>query len=189
MNFADLADDALVCEASANANAFSVLYERYLPQVFAYVASRLPCRTEAEDVTSDIWMKILANISHFRPNRRESVPAWIFPIARNTLTDAHRKRREHADVDAEDIVAIAGDDPHPGSAIDRRLQFLEFQKHIDALPDHQARCIRLRYYAGLRNQQIAKIEGLREKTVAVHISRGLATLRQTATSLAFPFLA
>lgn len=190
MTYPDMPDGELVLAAALDPDAFACLYDRYLPQVFAFVASRLPCRMEAEDVTSDIWMKILGNISRFKPKRDESVPAWIFAIARNAIIDAHRKRRPYADIETEDVVEIAGEDERPGASVDRRIQFVALQAGIDTLPDHQARCIRLRYYGGLRNQEIAQVEGLNEKTVAAHISRGLQALRDHASSSSsFPLLA
>ncbi len=183
MTYQELPDDALAIAAISDSEAFGQLYDRYMPQVFAYVASRLPCRAEAEDVTSDIWMKILKKIPHFKPNRRESVPAWIFAIARHAIIDAHRARRIPVDIEAEDIVELAGNDAYPGSSIDQKIEFSHLQQHIDTLPAHQAHCLRLRYYGGLRNNEIASIEGLQEKTVAAHISRALQALREHSSLL------
>lgn len=190
MTYSDMPDNALIVAAASDAEAFGHLYDRYLPQVFAYVASRLPCRTEAEDVTSDVWMKITRNIKRFSPKRKESVPAWIFAIARNAITDAHRKRREYVDIDINELPEMQSEERLPGSALDARQKFLALQTRIDALPAMQARCLRLRFYAGLRNKEIAQLEGIQEKTVAAHMSRALESVRANSSSLAtFPPLA
>jgi len=170
-------DAELAAVAAADSQAFGLLYDRYVNNVYAYVASRLPCRLEAEDVTSEIWMKILRNIARFRARRSESVIAWIFAIARNAVTDAHRRRKQCIPLEDDDIVAIESSDPNPAQALDRQQQFCVMQQYIDTLPPKQAQCLRLRYYAGLRNQEIAMLEGLSEKTVSAHISRGIQTLR------------
>ncbi len=175
-------DAALIVAAATDPEAFGLLYDRYVKNVYAYVASRLSCRIEAEDVTSDVWMKILENLSRFRPRREESVIAWIFAIARNAVTDAHRRRR-HESVDPEELVAIEDEGPDPARSLARRQEFLAVQERIDGLPPAQAQCIRLRYYAGLRNQEIAALEGLSEKTVAAHISRGMQAIRSATSSL------
>ncbi len=178
-------DADLIARAAGDPEAFGQLYDRYVRNVYAYVASRLPCRLEAEDVTSEIWMKVLENVGRFRPRREESVIAWIFAIARNAVTDAHR-RRTHEAVDDEELVAIEDESPDPAQALSRRQEFLAAQVRIDELPPAQAQCVRLRFYAGLRNQEIAALEGLSEKTVAAHISRGIAAIRSASLQSPLP---
>ncbi len=178
MSFSDLPDDELALQAAAHPDAFAVLYDRYVRQIYAFAASRLRCRCEAEDATSDTWMKALKAIAHFKPTRKESVPAWLFAIARNVITDMHRTRRPGEQIELDDVVdLLPNDDAPPEARLEQRRQFVALQESLDELPEKQAHCVRLRYYGGLRNVDIAELEGISEKTVASNISRALETLR------------
>ena len=51
------------------------------------------------------------------------------------------------------------------------------RKLIETLSPRRKETILLKYFAGLRNQEIAHLLSLDERTVASHISRGLADLQ------------
>ncbi len=176
----DLPDAELLRAARTDAEAFEALYDRYLDRVFAFVASRVRCRADAEDFTSEVWMRVLKSLPRFQWRHEASVPAWIFRIARNVLIDADRRRtaRGGEGIDLDDIVDLVPDPAaNPAEITHRRMRFQDAQRLVDGLPPQQGRCIRLRFYGGLRNNEIARVEGLSEKTVAAHVSRALAALR------------
>ncbi len=184
MHFPDLPDAELALAAKTDPLAFAALYDRYMPRVYAFSASRLRCRCEAEDATSEAWMKILHALPNFHPNRAESVAAWIFTIARNVITDVYRNKRPEGIIDLDEIVdLVAGENDPPEARMERRERFVALQASLDELPEKQAHCVRLRYYGGLRNVDIAELEGISEKTVASNISRALGTIRSTRPEL------
>src|SRR5260221_13412208 len=74
--------------------ALSALYRRLLPGVFGYIAARVPDRTTAEDLTSDVFVQMVEHISRLRASDEASVAAWILQIARVTVAGYYRKR-EH----------------------------------------------------------------------------------------------
>lgn len=83
----------LVMHAKAgDAGAFAQLYDRYVAEVYAFVAVRLPGREAAEDVTQAIFMRALQAL----PSCREDAafPGWLFAIARNLVADYYRADRE-----------------------------------------------------------------------------------------------
>ncbi len=182
MNPPDPSDLELVRRAATDAAAFGQLYDRYFDQIYAYAASRLRHREEAEDVTSEIWLKALRSLSSFRPKRPESVIAWLFAIARNCVTDAFRRNRPLHSLDLEEVTSLTSDDEHPADTLTRRQNFLEIAAWLEQLPRQQAHCLRLRFYGGLKNTEIAELERIGEKTVAAHVSRGLQTLRNRSLS-------
>ncbi len=75
----------------------AAVYDWYLPRVYRYVLSRLGNVAEAEDLTEDIFLRMLGAIADYR---QTSVPfsAWLFRIARNHLISFYRKnglRKDH----------------------------------------------------------------------------------------------
>lgn len=177
MDSFELSDTDLVIKAKNDPNAFGQLYDRYIDRIYAYTACRLMHREEAEDVTSEIWLKVLKALPAFRPKREESVVAWLFAIARNSVHDAHRRLRHIESLDTDEVTVIESNHEHPSHSIDCKKSFMRITSALDTLPRQQAHCLRLRFFGGLKNVEISELENMREKTVAAHISRGLQAIR------------
>src|SRR2546430_10053301 len=77
--------------------ALSVLYRQLLPGVFGYIAARVPDRATAEDLTSDVFLKMVEGISQVRATDEAGFAAWLLQIARFTVAGYYRKR-EHLPV-------------------------------------------------------------------------------------------
>ncbi len=86
---------AMTAAAGTDPQAFALLYTRYLRPVFGYCYVRLQDRHAAEDATSEVFLKALANLSGYRGG---AFAAWLFRIAHNVVADFHRRsRRDHRD--------------------------------------------------------------------------------------------
>jgi RNA polymerase sigma-70 factor (ECF subfamily) len=121
-------DERLLVEAAQRDPAkFDQLYELHFERVYAFVASRVQDRTTAEDVTSEVFHKALANLPKYE---WRGVPfvAWLLRIAANAIVDqAKRAAREFP----------APDDP-PDPAADLDLQGSELRA-----VEHRAQLFRL----------------------------------------------
>ena len=92
------ADERRLIEAAQKDPArFGELYEMNFERVYAYVVRRLQNRSEAEDVTADVFHQALANLKRFEW-RGIPFAAWLFRIAANLISDRwQRSGREVAD--------------------------------------------------------------------------------------------
>jgi RNA polymerase sigma-70 factor, ECF subfamily len=66
--------------------AFEEVYVEFFPRLYAYLRSRLRHPVEAEDLTAEIFIKVLEAYPRFRPCG-VSPSAWLFTIARNASRD------------------------------------------------------------------------------------------------------
>src|SRR2546430_13418064 len=73
--------------------ALSMLYRQFLPGVFGYIAARVPDRTTAEDLTSEVFLKMVEGISHLRATDEAGFVAWLLQIARITVAGYYRDRK------------------------------------------------------------------------------------------------
>ena len=97
-------DAALARRAgSGEAEAFGVLYDRYVDAVYRYVFYRVRNEAEAEDVTSDVFMRALRAIPKYEP--RQAFLAWLYRIARNAVIDRSRRQGARQQVSFEDALA------------------------------------------------------------------------------------
>lgn len=136
----------LVQNAKKSPEAFDKLYRKYIDQLYAFIASRCGTRQEAEDLSSDIWIKILKKIDKFEPEHDNSFRAWIFVVARNHLKDYYKHKSKKQD-DLELSINIKADNPSPSDSIDSQIEIDKLKDIINTLPHKQAECVRLKYFA------------------------------------------
>ncbi len=105
---------ALLLEAArrGESEALSTLYREFLPGVFGYIATRMPDRATAEDLTSEVFLKIVEGIGSLRTSDEAGFAAWILQIARFSVAGYYRKREKQpvqVSLDPTDMEA-EGDD-------------------------------------------------------------------------------
>src|SRR3979409_952489 len=98
-------EDAVLARraGAGDAEAFGVLYDRYVDAVYRYVFYRVRNEAEAEDVTSDVFMRALRAIPKYEP--RQAFLACFYRIARNAVIDRGRRRASRQQVSFEDALA------------------------------------------------------------------------------------
>jgi RNA polymerase sigma-70 factor (ECF subfamily) len=85
------ADERLLVEAAQrDSSKFGDLYERHFERVYAFVARRVQNRDAAEDLTSEVFHKALANLRSYQW-RGAPFGAWLIRIAANALADRARR--------------------------------------------------------------------------------------------------
>ena len=144
------ADDRLLVEAAQkDPSRFGDLYEVNFARVYAFIASRVHDRDAAQDLTSDVFHKALANLPRFEW-RGVPFAAWLLRIAANAITDrAKRTARE---------VSSAEDPPEPGTEIDmtaveHRAQLIRL---VEQLPVDQRHVIVARFVDERSIREIAQ---------------------------------
>src|SRR5215213_1003041 len=153
-----------------DADALRYLYLRYADNVYGYVCSIVRDEWEAEDVTQQIFAKLLTSLPRYEP-RLVPFSAWILRVAHNTAIDHVRARRP---VPLEEVHPpdAAGDDG-AGS----RERFADLRLALAALPDEQRDVIVLRFLVGLSPREIAERMGRSEDAVHGLQHRGRRRLR------------
>jgi RNA polymerase sigma-70 factor, ECF subfamily len=174
-------DEARLVEQAKRApEAFRALYQAWVRRVYAYVAYRVPVQADAEDLTAEIFMQVVKAIHRFEYRGEGSFAAWLFRIARNAIINQAGRDR-HAPLALEDLPDIAGDTLLPEQALARKERFRQLYAAIQQLSPRRQEIVRLRYFGGLRNREIAQVLGLDERTVAAHLSRALTDLHHLLT--------
>jgi RNA polymerase sigma-70 factor (ECF subfamily) len=74
-------------------SAFGLLQQRYGPRVFGYFCRQLRDRSEAEDLTQDVFLRLYRSRLRYEPRARFAT--WIFHITQNVARNALRSRRRH----------------------------------------------------------------------------------------------
>jgi RNA polymerase sigma-70 factor, ECF subfamily len=163
--------------AAKEPSAFTHLYNLYFPKIYAYVNYRVGRVQDAEDITADTFLKALQNIGKFKWQKENSFAAWLFQIARNQIIDRYRhKTAELLPLEDADVPELQS--ASPDEMYDRKEKFIHLRSIIATLPERRQAVITLKFLGGLRNQEIAKILGLDERTIASHLCRALEELQR-----------
>jgi RNA polymerase sigma-70 factor, ECF subfamily len=160
-----------------DADALRFLYLCYADNVYGYVCSIVRDEFEAEDVTQQIFAKLMTAVGRYEP-RVVPFSAWILRVAHNAAIDHVRTRRP---VPLEEVHPpdAAGDDG-AGS----RERFADLRLALDALPAEQRDVIVLRFLVGLTPREIAERMGRSEDAVHGLQHRGRRRLRSEMLALA-----
>jgi RNA polymerase sigma-70 factor, ECF subfamily len=152
-------------------DAFEVLYRRYSRSVLGLALRRLGDRGRAEDALQETFTAVWRAAKTYRPERGPAAP-WLFAVARNSISDRGRARREPP--------AEAPDEPslEAGPAEQAEHSWLSWRVHtaLGALPDHERELIELAYWSGLSQSEIANLVGIPLGTVKTRTRSALARL-------------
>jgi RNA polymerase sigma-70 factor (ECF subfamily) len=157
--------------------AFQELYRLYFPRIFAYVAYRVRRRQDAEDVVANVFMQVVQGLIRFEYRGDGSFAAWVFRIAHNQVNQFYRQQR-HDPIPLDELPEIQAHHLAPDQAILRQEQFAQLSSLVADLPPRRRDIVMLKFFGGLRNQEIAQVLGLNERTIASHLSRALDDLRR-----------
>lgn len=115
----DPSDAELVQHAkSGDRSAVVALYQRYVREIYGYAYNQMGVVEEAEDLTSEIFLRFVRSIESFRG--QASVRTWLYAIARNCLRDRWRTSGRRPNVVSLDH-AVAAADTGIDSEFDERL--------------------------------------------------------------------
>jgi RNA polymerase sigma-70 factor, ECF subfamily len=170
--------DRLITRAHQDPNAFEGVYRHYYDMVFRYCVHRLFNRERAEDITSQVFLKVIGKINTFKGGH-EQFRYWLYRIATNEINDTLRKRARQTsllkrvrDWRSSQVIDC------PSSTLSGSEKISHLAKAYATLgPTHQA-VITLRFFENLKTDKIAEILGTRPSTVRCQITRALAKLRQ-----------
>jgi RNA polymerase sigma-70 factor (ECF subfamily) len=157
-----------------DATALEFLYVRYATEVQRYVASFVGNHHEAEDITQDVFLKLMRVIGKYT---QRDVPfvAWLRRVARNAALDHLRSRRS---VPVSEVRAAEND---RGEVAPERARALRYA--LARLPQEQREVLVLRHLAGLRPREIARVVDKTEAAVHGLHHRGRSAFKASLREL------
>lgn len=167
----DLEPDLIADLRTGLPDGMARVYERFAPLVFTIAAQLLGSRSDAEDITQQVFISAWRHRDTFDAGRG-SLSGWLVAITRNAVADALRARgREHGLLRRAAERGTA--EPDPDRVIDRVVLADEMAR----LGSPQRDIMLLAFYTDLTHEQIATRLQLPLGTVKSHIRRSLLRLR------------
>lgn len=171
------AGESRLIDAARESHAgFVRLYRKYYGDVFRYCVHRLFERHAAEDVTSEVFLKVVEHWGRFNGRTEQQFRSWLYRIATNEannhLREAGRRQRLWQRLDrppghTED----ADEEPRTDRLALLRTVMLALK------PRHQA-IITLRFFENLKLTEIAEVLGCSAGTARSRLARALAQMHK-----------
>ena len=164
----------IVVRSQRDPAAFVRLYRKYYDAIFRYCVHRLFERATAEDITSEVFLKVVENFEGFSGNDVQ-FRNWLYRIATNAVNQHLRKSARRSG-----LLKIARE-----QASDRTSDCEESSKKwillrdaVLALRPRYQTIITLRFFENLKLTEIAEVLASSPGTVRSQLARALAKLRR-----------
>jgi RNA polymerase sigma-70 factor, ECF subfamily len=170
-----LVDEApLVHQArSGDSEAFARLYDAYIERVYRYIYFRVSDDDATEDLVSQVFLKAWENLGRYKTGSSPFI-AWLYTIARNLVIDYYRTKKDILPL--EEVVALPSDIQSPDDEAQTHFDLEAMRDALQFLTGDQQQVLILKFIAGLRNENIAKIMNKQEGTIRGLQMRALQTL-------------
>lgn len=157
-----------------DAASFRRLYLELFAPISRYLRTRVASVPDAEDLTSQVFHRLLERLAAFDPSRG-SVLGWALAIAHNALVDHHRAAGRIIELADPGLLVHAGADPLESLLRDEKVRrVLAVLRELD--PELRG-MLALRFEQELHYRDIAAILGIREAAVRKRFSRLLRELK------------
>src|SRR5687767_13030734 len=181
--FTTISDPELVASAARGLDgSFEELVNRYQRPISAFVYRMVGDYDAALDLTQEIFIKVYASLSRYRPEFKFST--WIYKIAHNAAIDHLRRNsgRERSlqngtESDSYDL-PIESEGPSPEQQSERAERRAEIETVVRSLPTPYRELIVLRHSQDMTYEEIVEVTGLPLGTVKNRLFRAREMMRQ-----------
>lgn len=178
MLFTEATEAELLAAAIAfDENALSELYDRYEAKIYSYIYRRTGERTLAEDLTAQVFLKMLEAIR--KDNAwHSSFSGWLYRIAHNSIVDYYRRRDRKQQLPIDEIPVLIDEADSPVRVAEKQFDADRLRSAVGRLTSEQAEVVSLRFLEGYSINEVATLMNKTEGAIKALQYRAVATLRQ-----------
>lgn len=182
----NLTDQELVrAYMNGNANALSVLVERYKDKIFTSIYLLVKDKYLAEDIFQEVFIKIIDTLRNGKYTDEGKFLPWALRIAHNMCVDHFRKVKRSPSIktsDDHDIFEVLNfSEAGADQKIMANQSHDKIRRMVDLLPEDQREVIILRNYANMSFKEIAELTNCSINTALGRMRYGLINLRKMMT--------
>jgi RNA polymerase sigma-70 factor (ECF subfamily) len=172
----------LVARAKTDPDAFGMLYERYIKQIFNYVYYRTGNVQDAEDLTARVFQRAKQHLPRYT-DRGLPFSAWLYRIAHNIVANWHRDegRRRALPLNGAVITDLQAEAPEETVEGHRERELLLQALH--QLPSERQQLIILKFVEQMSNAEIGVVMNRSEGAIKSLYHRTLLALRDELARL------
>jgi RNA polymerase sigma-70 factor (ECF subfamily) len=151
-------------------NRTEAIWGAFGAQIRSFIHRRISDSLDVDDILQEVFLKIHSNIGAL--NDETKIRSWVYQIARNTIIDYYRKRREKTeDIDTIQI-AEEIDEEGPAREIASGLKEM-----VEDLPEIYAQALILVEFEGLSQYDLSQKLGISVSGAKSRVQRARQLLK------------
>jgi RNA polymerase sigma-70 factor (ECF subfamily) len=159
--------------------ALTQLYEENFDRIYRYIVLKIGDRTEAEDMTQQVFLNALKSIPSYR-FKGMPFSSWLYRIAHNQIVDYFRKKSRRVTVPLDESIAAGEDDP--GRMAERKLEVEGLALATKKLTAAQQEVISLRFSGEMSMAEVARVMGRSVGAVKALQHSAIVSLRKVLSA-------
>lgn len=175
--------DAKIIEEYLNGkrDGLDELIKKHIRHIYNFIRQYVSDEKRAEDLTQEVFLKVWKNLRKFDVNK--SFTAWLFRIARNTVIDFFRKKRNfnfselENEENGEEFDLIDADSSPENDYEEKELHVL-MEEILQVLPEKYRTVLVLYHQNQFNFREIAEISGEPVNTIKSRYRRALNIVRK-----------
>lgn len=178
------ADELVRRALNGDSAALAQLYRHYLDDIYRYVYMRVGTQADAEDLTSETFLRMVKNLRQYRGQGK--FRSWLLGIARHVVNDFWRIHYRISEEPLDKLEmkwatnSFSSGDPNNEVGRQKNLVLIT-REWLTRLPDHYRRVLELRFLEGKSIRETAQAMNCTETAVKVRQHRALKKLAQAMT--------
>jgi len=163
----------LIEEAKKDPEKFLPLYDKYAEQIYRYIARRTGNNYDtAHDILSQTFLDALQHIKNYT---WQGFPfsSWLYKIAHNNVIKFYKKSEKTRYSPIEDARNISDLNENVEDKLEAKITRMQVEEMMQQLDDEDQEILRLKFFEGVSNIEIADIMGLSVTNVGVKVFRAL----------------
>jgi RNA polymerase sigma-70 factor (ECF subfamily) len=161
--------------SKGDGRAAGEIFDEFHPRIYRYALSKLRSASDADDVASETFARVLRDLGRFRW-RAGGFEAWIFRIASNLVVD-HVRRSTRERPGTDHLPEGESTDALPDEVVVTRELATDMHELLDGLVPDQREVLLLRFAAGLDTNETATVMGKKANAIRQLQFRALENLR------------
>ena len=154
-------------------DALARIHDTYYTSIFRYVAFRVGDHATAEDLTSEVFTRLLTALRD-KNAPQNTLRGWLYGVAARVVSDHHRQAYRAPQVELNEELVSADHDP--ADIVDRKLTQEHVKRAMQALTEEQRHVLSLRFGSDMAIQDVARALGKSEGAVKQLQARAVAAL-------------
>ncbi len=173
----DEEQDLLERAIRAEPAALGMLYDQYVDRIYAYIYHRVGQADLAEDLTGQVFMRMLEAVRTGR-GWRTSFSGWLYRIAHNLVIDHYRRKHRATLVDIDEAEPVQAQTGDPVRSVEKQYERERLRTALAKLTEEQSQVISLRFLEDLSIAESAEIMEKTEGAVKALQYRAVLALRR-----------
>lgn len=156
-------------------NGLAILHRLTAPKLFGICMRICKDHQAAEDVLSEVYLKVWQGKATFDPDRGNALP-WLCTMARNRSIDWIRRYGRPTESDAV-LAGLPSLEPDPEAVATSADEAGRLHLCLDSLKPDQRQAIRTAFFEGITYAELADRQSVPLGTIKTWVRRGLARLK------------